>query len=64
MALPEAQPLPVLLIGHGSRDADGRQSFLDLAAAFSEFDDRRPVIPCFLELTEPTIADGVAECDR
>ncbi|MGK7911727.1 MAG: sirohydrochlorin chelatase [Synechococcus sp.] len=63
-AMQEAQPLPVLLIGHGSRDADGRQALLDLAAAFAEVDRRRPVIPCFLELTEPTIADGVAECDR
>lgn len=57
-------PLPVLLIGHGSRDTDGRQALIDLAAAFARYDCRRPVIPCFLELTEPTIADGVAECDR
>lgn len=64
MAIHNVQPLPVLLIGHGSRDADGRQALLDLAAAFAKVDDRRPVIPCFLELTEPTIADGVAECDR
>ncbi|MEM9567102.1 MAG: sirohydrochlorin chelatase [Cyanobacteria bacterium P01_E01_bin.34] len=64
MARQETQPLPVLLIGHGSRDSDGRQALLDLAAAFVEVDRRRPVIPCFLELTEPTIADGVAECDR
>ncbi|MEL7083307.1 MAG: sirohydrochlorin chelatase [Cyanobacteria bacterium P01_A01_bin.3] len=62
--VPGAQPLPVLLIGHGSRDADGRQALLDLAAAFAEVDRRRPVIPCFLELTEPTIAEGVKECDR
>ena len=60
----DAAPLPVLLIGHGSRDASGRQALLDLAEAFARIDRRRPVIPCFLELTEPTIADGVAECDR
>ncbi|WP_017325419.1 sirohydrochlorin chelatase [Synechococcus sp. PCC 7336] len=57
-------PLPVLLVGHGSRDPQGRQAILDLAAAYAQFDLSRPVIPCFLELTEPTIADGVAECDR
>ena len=60
----DVTPLPVLLIGHGSRDAEGRQALLDLAEAFATLDRRRPVIPCFLELTEPTIADGVAECDR
>jgi sirohydrochlorin cobaltochelatase len=51
-------------VGHGSRDADGRQALLDLAIAYQELDPERPVIPCFLELTEPTIAAGVAECDR
>ena len=64
-SLPESNPpLPVLLIGHGSRDPHGRQAVLDLAKAFAQFDPQRPVIPCFLELTEPTIADGVARCDR
>ena len=37
---------------------------MDLAASCAKLDPRRPVIPCFLELTEPTIADGVAECNR
>ncbi|MDX2230394.1 MAG: sirohydrochlorin chelatase [Leptolyngbyaceae cyanobacterium bins.349] len=53
---------PLLLIGHGSRDADGRQSLIDFAAAYQALDTSRPVIPCFLELTEPTIQDGVDQC--
>jgi sirohydrochlorin cobaltochelatase len=53
---------PLLLIGHGSRDADGRQNLLDFAAAYQTLDPSRPVIPCFLELTEPTIQEGVDRC--
>jgi len=59
-SLPESRPL--LLIGHGSRDAQGRQNVLDFAAAYQALDASRPVIPCFLELTEPTIQDGVDRC--
>ena len=58
--LPRTRPL--LLIGHGSRDAQGRQNVLDFAAAYQALDPSRPVIPCFLELTEPTIQDGVDRC--
>ncbi len=58
--LPEQRPL--LMIGHGSRDAEGRQGVLDFAAAYAALDPSRPVIPCFLELTEPTIQDGVDRC--
>ena len=53
---------PLLLVGHGSRDAEGRQTLLDFAAAYQALDTSRPVIPCFLELTEPTIQDGVDQC--
>jgi len=60
------QPLPIqrplLLVGHGSRDAEGRQSLLDFATAYQALDMSRPVVPCFLELTEPTIQDGVERC--
>ncbi|MEO0802463.1 MAG: sirohydrochlorin chelatase [Cyanobacteria bacterium J06642_2] len=56
--------LPILLIGHGSRSAAGRQAIFDLAEAYRHVGPERPVIPCFLELTTPTIADGVAECIR
>lgn len=53
---------PLLLIGHGSRDADGRQGLLDFAEAYQALDRSRPVIPCFLELTEPSIQQGVDQC--
>jgi sirohydrochlorin cobaltochelatase len=53
---------PLLLIGHGTRDNEGRQTFLDFATAYQDFDRSRPVIPCFLELTAPSIAEGVEQC--
>jgi len=53
---------PLLLVGHGTRDADGRQSLLDFATAYEALDASRPVIPCFLELTGPTIQEGVDRC--
>ncbi len=53
---------PLLMIGHGTRDAAGRQSVLDFAAAYQALDSSRPVVPCFLELTGPTIQEGVDQC--
>lgn len=61
-AEPGDRALPVLLVGHGSRSAAGRQAIFDLAEAYLHVRPERPVIPCFLELTTPSIADGVAEC--
>ncbi len=62
----ELEPLPLqrplLLVGHGTRDADGRQSLLDFAAAYQALDGSRPVWPCFLELTAPSIQQGVDQC--
>ncbi|MEQ9671025.1 sirohydrochlorin chelatase [Coleofasciculus sp. G2-EDA-02] len=53
---------PLLMIGHGSRDMDGRQGFLDFAHAYQGLDSSRPVVPCFLELTTPSIQEGVDQC--
>ncbi|MDJ1171263.1 sirohydrochlorin chelatase [Roseofilum sp. BLCC_M154] len=53
---------PLLMIGHGSRDREGRDAFIDFAAAYEALDPSRPVIPCFLELTEPSILEGVKRC--
>jgi len=53
---------PLLMIGHGTNDKDGRQTFLDFAKAYQALDSSRPVVPCFLELTGPTIQDGVDQC--
>lgn len=62
----ELPPLPIkrplLMVGHGSRDADGRQRLLDFAHVYQSLDASRPVLPCFLELTEPSIQDGVDQC--
>lgn len=67
----DAQPLelpplplhrPLLMIGHGTKDQQGRQSLLDFAAAYQALDTSRPVLPCFLELTGPTIQEGVDRC--
>ena len=59
---PLALNRPLLLIGHGTRDIQGKKAFLDFADAYQELDASRPVIPCFLELTEPLILDGVKRC--
>jgi sirohydrochlorin cobaltochelatase len=50
------------MVGHGTRDESGRQSFLEFASVYQALDTSRPVIPCFLELTEPTIQAGVDLC--
>ena len=59
-SLPKQRPL--LMVGHGTRDPEGRQAFLDFVAAYQALDTSRPVIPCFLELSEPLIPDGVQRC--
>lgn len=53
---------PLLMIGHGTRNDQGRQCFLDFAAAYQALDPSRPVFPCFLELTGPSIQEVVAHC--
>lgn len=62
----ELSPLPIqrplLMIGHGTRDEEGRQTFVNFATAYQALDPSRPVIPCFLELTEPSIQDGIERC--
>jgi sirohydrochlorin cobaltochelatase len=53
---------PLLAIGHGTRNERGKQTFLDFVETYQKLDTSRPVIPCFLELTEPTIQKGVEVC--
>jgi len=53
---------PLLMIGHGTKDKEGRQSFIDFANAYQALDSSRLVVPCFLELTSPTIQEGVDRC--
>ncbi len=49
----------VLLIGHGSRDADGNQEVLDMAAYWQGKDPARRVEVCFIELAEPLMEAGL-----
>jgi sirohydrochlorin cobaltochelatase len=62
----QLQPLvlqrPLLMIGHGTRNESGRQCFIDFVEAYQALDPSRPVFPCFLELTEPSIAAVVDRC--
>lgn len=56
----------LLLIAHGSRREASNDEVRELAKALAEqagsaFDR---VVPAFLELAEPSIPDGVAECVR
>lgn len=55
---------PLLMIGHGTRDEEGRQGFMDFVQVYQELDRSRPVIPCFLELTQPNIMEGVEYCAK
>ncbi|MGD1951588.1 MAG: sirohydrochlorin chelatase [Leptolyngbyaceae cyanobacterium] len=57
-----SQSTPLLLLGHGTRDPNGRQAFLDFAHQFQSYDPSRPVVPCFLELTDPLIQAGIDRC--
>ncbi len=50
----------LLLVGHGTRDPIGVAEFLETAADVAALVDPRPVEPCFLELSSPTIDVAVA----
>jgi sirohydrochlorin cobaltochelatase len=52
----------LLLVGHGSRDPDGQREFLIFAGKVQQAAGNRPVVPCFLELAEPTIPQGIERC--
>jgi sirohydrochlorin cobaltochelatase len=56
--------LPLLLIGHGSRDDDGQAAFHEFARRLAERRPERPLVPCFLELAEPGIQAAVDDCVR
>ena len=53
---------PLLMVGHGTRNQQGRQCFLDFAATYQQLDRSRPVFPCFLELTGPSIQEVIDHC--
>ncbi len=51
----------ILLVGHGSPHAAGNAEYVQFAAAL-EARLGVPVQPCFLELAEPSILDGIRRC--
>jgi sirohydrochlorin cobaltochelatase len=53
------RPDGLLLIGHGTRDPRGLADFQRTAALVRQRAEGRLVEACYLELAEPTIADGV-----
>lgn len=53
---------PLLMVGHGTRDTKGQKNFLELASVYQALDYSRPIIPCFLELTEPDISQSIELC--
>lgn len=54
----------ILLVGHGSRMQEGNQQLLAFAERVQDrLGSKYPIIEtCFLELTTPTIAQGIAAC--
>jgi sirohydrochlorin cobaltochelatase len=58
------QPPALLLIGHGSRNADGVGEFHRMAERLFTTLPGRLCISSFLELTEPSLREGVAQLSR
>lgn len=54
----------VLLIGHGSRDHEGNEEFLEFVKMINNILPMRWVEACFLEFAEPDIVTGIAACAR
>lgn len=53
----------ILLLGHGSRDEAGNEEFRRFAAEVRDslrwVEEPCPIVPCFLELAEPTLLDAI-----
>ena len=58
------KPPALLLIGHGSRDADGVREFHRMAERLFAALPERLCVSSFLELTEPSMREGVAQLSR
>ena len=54
----------LLLVGHGTRDAQGVAELLEIAGRVADRLGDLPVAPCFLEIATPTIAEVVASLAR
>jgi sirohydrochlorin cobaltochelatase len=53
-----------LLIGHGSRDAQGNDEFLAFVQQLRRIQPNQHFESCFLELAEPNIMEGIDACVR
>ncbi len=56
------QAIAVLLIAHGSRRPQANADLVELAAQVRERSEFATVEVAYLELTEPTIPEGIAAC--
>lgn len=52
----------ILLVGHGSRDPEGNAELLEFVEKVREREPGLRIEACFLELTKPTIQDGISKC--
>jgi sirohydrochlorin ferrochelatase len=52
----------MLIVGHGSRDPEGVQEFLELVDLCAQIDAKRVVECGFLEFARPTIQEGIDRC--
>ncbi len=53
-----------LLVGHGSRDSEGNQEFLEFLELVRKAAPERRFEACYLELAEPDIPTGIETCVR
>ena len=58
---PAAQSPVILLIGHGSRHGPGNDAVRRFAEHTQARHPQRQLLTCFVELAEPTLADGLAQ---
>jgi sirohydrochlorin ferrochelatase len=62
VANPDSEKTAVLLIAHGSRQAEANEDSFYLAAELRRRGLYKTVVPAFLELAEPDIDAAAAEC--
>jgi sirohydrochlorin ferrochelatase len=62
MSLSSEHRSALLLVGHGTRETAGVAQMLDLARQLAARLPETIVEPCFLELAEPTIGEGMDRC--
>lgn len=55
------QPTGLLIVGHGTRSERGRAEFVETVELVSRLARDVPTVACYLELAQPTIAQGIAQ---